>query len=219
MFLPLGNIGFGALNDARVGYRAEAPVAVYAEGSPLGVARGKQGTIGTFASHFIVALDTQLIEAGLGIGSATINSPNGGDTSSLSFAQQARIGARDGLALFLRSNIIVDNDEFTLGSFETTGQASVGPRWWLLVRGGGGPIGFAYGDVGARYLVHGDLGPGSVLLVGTIGGTGIFKSTQNCGLRRAVGRARRGVATLGADQRAGRPGAPDSSHFVTTAAA
>ena len=175
LFLPLGNIGFGALNTGSIAYRMDVPGAIYAELSPLGVGFGKQGTIGSAAGHAIVALDTHLFEAGLGVGGATINSPSGDATSSISFAQDARIGARDGLALFFRSNIVVDKDQFALGGLSITGQAALSERWWLLIRGGGGPVGFAFGDLGVRYLVSGDLGPGSLFLVGTAGGAGVFK--------------------------------------------
>jgi hypothetical protein len=175
LFLPIGNIGFGALGNASVAYRLDIPLALHAELAPMGVAGGKQGTIGTAAGHAIVALDTHLFEAGLGFGSATLNDPSGSESSSLSFAQRARIGARDGLALFIRSTIVVDRDRFEVGEFAVSGQARLAPQWWFLVRGGGGPIGFAYGDIGVRYLVSGDLGPGSFFLVGTAGGAGIFK--------------------------------------------
>jgi hypothetical protein len=177
-FLPIGNIGFGLLSAASAAYRFDLPIATYLEVSPAGFARGKQGTIGTAAAHALVALDAQLFELGLGIGGATLNDPTTDKTSSASFAQRARIGARDGLAFFYRSNVIVDNDKFALGSMDGLIQIAVAQRWWLLLDGGGGPIGYAYGDGGARYLVHGDLGPGSFLLTGTVGGAGMFKSTR-----------------------------------------
>jgi hypothetical protein len=179
LFLPLGNIGFGALNSASVGYRLDVPIAIYADLSPLGVGFGKQGTIGTAAGHGIVALDTHLFEAGLGLGAATLNEPQAEASTSVSFAQHARIGARDGLALVVRSSIVVNNDKFALGALTATGQAPLSRRWWLLVRGGGGSIGFAFGDLGVRYLVSGDLGPGSLFLVGTAGGASEFK-TRAC---------------------------------------
>lgn len=179
LFLPIGNIGFGALNSASLGYRMDLPIAIYADLSPLGVGFGKQGTIGAAGGHGIVALDTHLFEAGLGLGAATLNEPKGADSTSISFAQHARIGARDGLALFLRNSIVVDRDKFDLGALTIAGQAPLSQRWWLLLRGGGGPIGFAFGDLGVRYLVSGDLGPGSLFLVGTAGGTSIFK-TRAC---------------------------------------
>ncbi|MDB4995035.1 MAG: hypothetical protein JWM74_2467 [Myxococcaceae bacterium] len=177
-FLPIGNIGFGLLGSGSVAYRFDAPVAVYGELTPLGIAGGKQGTIGTAAAHGIVSLDTHLFEIGLGLGAATLNSPSADKATSPSFAQLARIGARDGTAFFGRSNIIVDNDKFAIGSITMTGQFAVSPRVWFMVDGGGGPIGFAYGDLGIRYMLHGDLGPGSFFITGTAGGAGEFKSIR-----------------------------------------
>jgi hypothetical protein len=178
-FLPIGNIGFGLLAAASAAYRFELPIATYLELSPAGFAQGKQGTIGTAAAHALIALDAQLFELGLGVGGATLNDPGTDKTSSASFAQRARIGARDGLAFFYRSNVIVDNDKFALGSIDGLVQVAVSQRWWLLLDGGGGPIGYAYGDGGVRYLVSGDLGPGSFLLTGMIGGAGISKLTRS----------------------------------------
>jgi len=44
----------------------------------------------------------------------------------------------------------------------------------LVVRGGGGPVGFAYGDLGVRVLAHGDGGKGTVALTGFAGGAAIM---------------------------------------------
>jgi hypothetical protein len=177
-FLAIGNIGFGLLSGGSATYRFDAPVSVTGELSPLGIATGKQGAIGTAAAHAIVGLDTHLFELGLGLGGATLNSPSVDKNSSLSFAQAVRIGARDGTAFFGRSNIIVDNDRFAIGSIAMSGQVVINPRWWFLINGGGGPIGFAYGDLGVRYMIHGDLGSGSFFITGTAGGAGMFKSVR-----------------------------------------
>jgi hypothetical protein len=177
-FLPIGNIGFGLLGAAGAAYRFEAPVAIYADLAPIGVAGGKQGTIGTAGAEALVALDTQLFELGLGFGGVTLNSPTTDSTGSMAFAQKARLGARDGLAFFYRSTVVVDNDKFALGSLDGFVQIPMSQRWWLLAGGGGGPVGYAYGDLGVRYLIRGDLGPGSLLLTGTMGGAGVFKTTR-----------------------------------------
>jgi hypothetical protein len=174
-FLPIGNIGFGTVGAASLTRRFDIPLSVRGELSPLGVGFGKQGTIGTAAGHAIVALDTQLFEAGLGIGAATLNDPSGTESSSISFAQSIRIGARDGLSLGMRSNVVVDRDRFALGSLTGDGQIPIAQRWWLLIRGGGGPIGFAYGDLGVRYLIAGDGGPDSIYLAASAGGAGILR--------------------------------------------
>jgi hypothetical protein len=177
-FLPIGNIGFGTVGGASLTRRFDLPLAVRAEVSPLGVGFGKQGTIGTAAGHALVALDTQLFEAGLGVGAATLNDPSGTASSSISFAQGLRIGARDGIALAVRSNIVVDRNRFELGSMTGDGQIPIARRWWLLIRGGGGPIGFAYGDLGVRYLIAGDGGPDSIYLAASAGGAGVFRERR-----------------------------------------
>jgi hypothetical protein len=176
LFLPIGNIGVGTVGGASLTRRFDIPLSIRGELSPLGVGFGKQGTIGTAAGHAIVALDTQLFEAGLGLGAATLNDPSGTAPSSISFAQSIRVGARDGLSLGMRSNIVVDRDKFALGSLTGDGQIPIAQRWWLLIRGGGGPIGFAYGDFGVRYLIVGDGGADSIFVGASAGGAAIFKS-------------------------------------------
>jgi hypothetical protein len=179
VFLPIGNLGFGALSSLSVTHRFDAPVAIHGELSPLGVAAAKQGLIGTAAANAIVAFDVHLFEVGIGIGAATLNDPLGTAESSVSFPQYARLGARDGLSFGIRSNVVINRDKFELGSLSGDGEIPLGQRWWLAIRGGGGPIGFAYGDLGVRYLIFGELGPGSLLFVGSVGGAGIFK-TRAC---------------------------------------
>lgn len=179
VFLPIGDLGFGALGRFEAAHRFSFPMAVHAELLPLGHAFGKETARSSAAGHGIVALDTQMFEIGVGLGYATMNgSRSSGE--SISFAQSARIGARDGFAIFFRSNVTVVNDKFTLGSATGAFQLPLTARWQLLARGGGGDIGFAFGDLGARYLLRGDGGPGSFAVTGAVGGAGIFGRTE-CG--------------------------------------
>jgi hypothetical protein len=50
----------------------------------------------------------------------------------------------------------------------------------LVARGGGGNVGILFGDLGARVLVAGDGGKGTVALTGFFGGEGIdFQGCAN----------------------------------------
>jgi hypothetical protein len=196
-FVAFGTPGVGLLGSASVAYRFELPIVVRAEAAPFGVA-GPSGTITTmpstigqttttsdravtvFAGHFLLGLDTQFIEVNLGIGGATVNqnqrfpqSPQQGlgapDTQALSIVEGGRIGARDGLAVIFESSAIAANKRFDLGYFVGSFQIPLTQKLMLIPRGGGGNVGFGYGDLGLRVLVHGDGGKGTVALTGFAG--------------------------------------------------
>jgi hypothetical protein len=137
------------------------------------------GTVITAAAHLLVGIDTQFIEVALGIGTATVNqnlgSPSGQpDSSALSIAESARIGARDGLALNLESTAVAANRQFNLGYFVASAQIPLSRKIMLVLRGGGGPVGFAYGDIGVRDVIRGDGGKGTIALTGFAGGASIM---------------------------------------------
>jgi hypothetical protein len=138
------------------------------------------GIVSVFAAHLLFGLDTQFLEVALGLGGATVNESGafrqgGGapQTGAVSIAQSTRIGARDGLALNMESSAIALNSKFDLGYFVMSAQIPVSAKAMLVIRGGGGNVGFAYGDLGVRVLVHGDGGKGTLALTGFAGGARI----------------------------------------------
>lgn len=151
---------------------------------PIGATATSQNSgsnsVTTAAAHLLAGIDTQFIEVALGIGVATVNQDLGSntsatpDTSALSIAESARIGARDGLALNLESSAVAANRQFNLGYFLSSVQIPLSRKIMLMIRGGGGPVGFAYGDLGIRALIRGDGGKGTVALTGFAGGAGIL---------------------------------------------
>jgi hypothetical protein len=48
--------------------------------------------------------------------------------------------------------------------------------YWLLLNGGGGNVGYGYGELGLRVLLTGNGLAGSKFLTVTAGGAGVFKS-------------------------------------------
>ncbi len=200
-FIAIGALGAGVLGSASVAYRFDAPFVVRAEVAPFGIAGPKPnnqasfaplttngqteltnqggGTVTTAAAHLLAGIDTQFIEVALGVGSATVNENTGSlngvpDTSAFSIAESARIGARDGLALTFESSVIAANKQFNLGYFVSSLQIPLSRTAMLVIRGGGGDVGFAYGDVGVRVLMRGDGGRGTVALTGFVGGASIM---------------------------------------------
>jgi hypothetical protein len=199
-FITIGALGVGVLGSASVAYRFDLPFVLRAEVTPFGIAgpatnngttaissngmttpppQPQGGTVSTAAAHLLAGIDTEFIEVALGVGGASVNQNTGSstgspDTSALSIAESARIGARDGLALNLESSIIGANHQFNLGYFLSSIQIPLSRTTMLVIRGGGGPVGFAYGDIGVRALVRGDGGPGTVALTGFAGGASIM---------------------------------------------
>jgi len=204
-FVPTGSLGVGALGSASVTYRFGPPFVVRAEVAPFGIAgptlattttnpvpfgqtANPSTTIGphavtSAAAHLVVGLDTQFVELGLGAGGATVNqSPEfvqgGGQspTGSVSMVEEGRLGARDGLAVIVESSLIATNQKFNIGYFVASFQIPLSRSVMLVARGGGGNVGFAYGDLGLRVLVRGDGGRKTLALTGFLGGAGVVEN-------------------------------------------
>jgi hypothetical protein len=195
-YINLGPVAGGATGWASVVYRFAAPIVVLAELSPSGIGIGNAQTVnisatgsnpsrtfGVAAAHLLVGLDTQFIEVALGAGGATLGnqsfSSNGTPASGgPSIVEEARFGARDGLALNAESVTVAANNQFQFGSFVASVQIPLTQKVMLTARGGGGNVGLLFGDLGARLVVQGDGGPGTVALTGFFGGAGI--DSQSC---------------------------------------
>ncbi len=197
-FVAFGSLGAGLLGSASVAYRFDWPIVMRAEVAPFGIAgpasattccnsnlgtpnTNTGGSVTVFAANFLVGLDTELVEVGLGLGGASVNNSGNGqpsgvagtgpaETSSVSIVESARIGARDGLALIMESSAIALRSQFQLGYFTMSFQIPVAAKVMLVARGGGGNVGFGYGDLGVRVRVRGDGGKGTVALTGFAGG-------------------------------------------------
>jgi hypothetical protein len=202
-FVNIGPLGGGAVGGASAVYRFEAPVVVRAEAAPAAfcVAHSSTNTYATNAissfsdnagrfkavgaGQVLVGVDTQFVEVAVGGGVSTIRNPNqylymngayvlqGGATSGPSIAEEARFGARDGLAVSVESNTVAANDKFQLGFFVGSVQVPLTRSAMLVFRGGGGDTGVLFGDMGARVIVQGDGGPDTIALSGFFGGEGV----------------------------------------------
>jgi hypothetical protein len=195
-YLNFGPVAGGATGWASVVYRFDLPIVVRAELSPFGIGIGSSQTVnisaqGTnpsrifsvAAAHLLVGLDTQFIEVALGAGGATLGNQSFGSngspaTGGPSIVEEARFGARDGLALNVESVTVGANSQFQFGSFVASVQIPLTQQVMLTARGGGGNVGLLFGDLGARLVVQGDGGPGTVALTGFFGGAGI--DFQSC---------------------------------------
>jgi hypothetical protein len=187
-YINLGPTSGGVTGWASVVYRFDIPMVIRAEISQFGLGFGNSETvninssnpssspIAVVAAHLLIGLDTEFIEVALGGGAATLAntlSAGGQATGGPTIVEEGRFGARDGLALNMESTTVAANGQFQLGSFVATFQVPLTPSVMLMVRGGGGNEGLEFGDLGARVIVHGDGGPGTLALTGFFGGAGI----------------------------------------------
>jgi hypothetical protein len=184
-FLALSEFGGGALIEASAGYRFLGPLHLVAAFEPLAHATGNdKPTVTPVSAFFKASYDLALFEVGFGVGMETVfDTPFGTEpgTGTL-FVQQARIGAADGLHVDAINHVVLFHSEFEFSGFVGRLQIPVGQASWILMRGGGGSAGYAYGELGVRVLLNGNGDRGSTYFSGTFGGAGVFKKqTQSCG--------------------------------------
>jgi len=180
-FVAMDELGGGALLSGNIGYRFNH-LHLQAVLDPLGFAAVENRHSVTVANASVIAsYDSQYIEMGLGLGAQTVNesgfllSPGSG----LAVAQLIRLGARDGLNLTARTSVVLFHSQFQFGGMVVSGQIPVTRGYWLLLNGGGGNVGYGYGEAGLRVLLAGNGLAGSKFLTVTAGGVGVFRAA-NC---------------------------------------
>jgi hypothetical protein len=178
-FVAIDNFGGGVLVNASIGYRFEGDFHLKAALEPFAYANGrdKPGTV-PFAAFVQASYDLPLFEAGFGVGAATVNDVDFGTDAGTGtlFVQSVRFGAIDGLELDLATHVVLFHSQFRFANFMGSGQAPVGRKSWLVLRGGGGLSGFGYGEFGVRMLLRGNGDRGSLFFTGTLGGAVVFVS-------------------------------------------
>ncbi len=177
-FAALGELGGGVLLSGAFGRRI-GNLHLQAVVDPLGFGDVENNNHVTAANAALVAsYDSQYFEMGLGFGGQTVNEagfllPPG---SGLAALQLIRLGARDGLNISARTNVVLFHSEFQFGGMVGSGQIPVTRGYWLLLNGGGGNIGYAYGELGLRVLLSGNGLADSKFLTVTAGGAAVFRS-------------------------------------------
>jgi hypothetical protein len=177
-FAALGELGGGALLSGGLGYRL-GHLRLQAILDPLafGDVQDKKAIFAASGAA-IASYDSQYFEMGLGFGGQTVNEAGFfvDPGSGLTALQILRLGALDGLNIGVRTNIVLFHSEFQFGGMVGTGQIPVTRGYWLLLNGGGGNIGYGFGELGLRVLLAGNGLAGSKFLTVTAGGAAVFKS-------------------------------------------
>lgn len=177
-FAALDQLGGGILMSGSFGYRfSQLHLQVVLD--PLGLAAVEnEGDVATINAAAIASYDSHYFEMGLGFGFQTVNETSflTSPGSGLTAVQLIRLGARDGLSLTARTNIALFHSEFQFGGMVASGQIPLTRGYWLLLNGGGGNVGYGFGELGLRVLLAGNGFAGSKFLTVTAGGVGVFKS-------------------------------------------
>lgn len=109
--------------------------------------------------HTIVGVDALF-------GSMKVNSPVTAvpPGTALTFGPAVRFGPEDGIHITTRVLLAVSYQTLMFGEARASFQTPVYQSIWLLVRGSGGKLGMSSFDVGPKFMLAGNGGPGSSLL-------------------------------------------------------
>ncbi len=185
-FFALSRFGGGALLSGWAGRHLGAPFHVQAFFDPLALAAVENDrSISVVNAAVAASYDSRYFEMGLGVGGQTVNSTDFlvQPGSGLSLVQLIRLGALDGLNFTARTSVVIFHSQFGFGGMVANLQIPVTSGYWLNLAGGGGDVGYGYGEVGFRALVAGNGGAGSKFLYVAAGGAGVFESNPNCGFQ------------------------------------
>jgi hypothetical protein len=178
-FLAVEELGGGILFNASFGRRI-GNLHLQALLEPIGFGDvAENDTIGVANGMVIASFDSDYFEAGLGLGAQTVN---GSDLfldpgSGLATSQLLRIGAHDGLSLLLRSNVVLFHRELAFGGMVGVLRIPIARGgYWLTLGGGGGSIGYGYGELGVRALLAGNGLAGSRFLTVSGGIGAVYRS-------------------------------------------
>jgi hypothetical protein len=176
-FAALGELGGGFLLSGAIGHRF-GHLHLWALLDPVAAAAvEKQDGVTAANGALMVSYDSQFFEMGLGLGAQTVNSMNFiPPGSGLTVAQLLRLGPADGLNVTFRTSIVLFHSQFDFGGMVGTAQFPVTRGYWLLLGGGGGSVGYGYGEVGLRVLASGNGLAGSKFLTLSAGGAAVFRS-------------------------------------------
>jgi hypothetical protein len=179
-FAALDELGGGALLSGTISYRFKR-WHLQALVDPLAVADVQdKNSVTAINAGLIASYDSQYFEMGLGLGAQSVNETSTflRPGSGLAVHQLLRLGAQDGLNISARTSIALFHSEFQFGGMVASGQIPVTRGYWLLLNGGGGNVGYGFGELGLRVLLTGNGLAGSKFLTVTAGGAGVFKSGE-----------------------------------------
>ncbi len=182
-FAALGELGGGLLLRGALARRFAGNWRLQAIVDPFAFADVEsQDAVTATNATLLASYDSQYFEMGLGFGAQTVNEVEFGVApgSGLAVAQLIRLGAQDGLNFSARTSIVLFHSEFGFGGMVASGQIPVTRGYWLRLSGGGGDVGYGFGEFGLRVLLDGNGHAGSKFLTVTAGGAAVFRTAPGC---------------------------------------
>ena len=174
-FLPINDdLAFATLGDAHVTYRFKKPAYVRAIVGAFGGIVSGQGNQSVFDGWVDGGFDHQYFALGLGVGALRTEryEPTQGVQASFlpSIAQIVRFGPLDGLNVSASTRATIKNNEVKFGAATASFSAPVHRRATLVFTGGGGsPALYGFFTGGARFLVKGNGGSGTLFVTPAVG--------------------------------------------------
>jgi hypothetical protein len=174
-FLPINDdLAFATLGDAHVTYRFKKPAYVRAMVGAFGGIVSGQGNQSVFDGWVDGGFDHKYFELGLGVGALRTEryeQIQGVQASFLpAIAQTVRFGPLDGLNLSASIRATIKSKEVKFGAATASFLAPVHRRATLVFKGGGGsPALYGFFTAGARFLVKGNGGSGTLFVTPAIG--------------------------------------------------
>jgi hypothetical protein len=174
-FLPINDdLAFATLGDAHVTYRFEKPAYVRAVVGAFGGLVSGQGNQSVFDGWVDGGFDHRYFAIGLGVGALRTERDDQSQGVQASFlptiAQTVRFGPLDGLHFSANTRATIKNKEVKFGAAAVSFSAPVHRRATLVFAGGGGsPALYAFATAGARFLVKGNGGSGTLFVTPAVG--------------------------------------------------
>lgn len=136
---------------------------------------------GALEAFIAPSLAFDIAEIGFGVGVGTANHLVGAPVVGVLLSPNLRFGAEDGLAFRARSSAVAFADRAVFGSFRLDAEIPIGYGKRLLLGGGGGDSGYAYGETGLELLVEGNGGAGTWFVRSSLGYGGTHGRTTGAG--------------------------------------
>jgi hypothetical protein len=174
-FLPIGDdLAFATLGDAYVTYHFKKPAYVRAIVGAFGGTVSGQGNQSVFDGWVDGGFDHQYFALGLGVGALRTERLDQFQFLQTKFlpsiAQTARFGPLDGLNLSASTRATIQNKQVQFGAVTVSFWAPVHRRATLVFAGGGGsPALYGFANGGARFLVKGNGGSGTLFVTPAVG--------------------------------------------------
>ena len=139
---------------------------------------GANAPTGLFALLAEALYDSQYVAIGFGVGAGHARGPSNYPTALSSWtivpmvSHTVRVGATDGTNLVTSVRVDAANGQLNLDSLTCEIQVHMANSFWPVARAGASMLPFVFAEAGARFIVFGNGGAGSLFAAVTVGWAG-----------------------------------------------